>query len=437
MSDKSNGGWGQFREVFRVVLHDIKGSSASSSYSRAMALMGEMESTLPSTYIHIPDNLCISINGRAVRFNYYQSRLVELTEFRRRIDPCRPVGVTKDWREENSGYNYKFVIGFDATRVDEKQQQPRLMFHSRHSGRLVKSEEDCRKYLKLPMGSTEFCHGLTVIVDDVHGHLPLNPTKEDIAFGEDEDIAFGEEGADPVHETNLKAWISAYAHLFYKIHKDLKFGGSKAALGAGISRISSQLKCTDWDGPSRLDNCRFTQYVKQDDNDKGIVWKYFKEAKTIRCGNVKSVSESIEVGRDTRWRFDDYPEVQNDNNTAPRSKKRRIEPIRGTSNAAISAEMSTTRAEPPGPDYKKLYEELKKEHESLKEEHRDLDKRKGDYKKEVKRLKKVLEIERDELKEKEEELKEKDEKIEKSERKYRRLKEQIRSIGICTTQVSL
>ena len=31
-----------------------------------------------------------------------------------------------------------------------------------------------------------FCQGLTVIIDDIGGHLPLNPTKEQIAFGEED-----------------------------------------------------------------------------------------------------------------------------------------------------------------------------------------------------------------------------------------------------------
>ena len=429
MSGKRNGGWGHFSEVFRVVLHDVKGSSASNSYSRALALMDEIESTLPSTYIHIPDNLDISVNGREIQFNHYQSRLVEFTEFYRRIDPCRPVGETKSWREENNGYAIRLLFGFDATRVEEKQAEPRLLFHSRHSGRLVKSEEDCRKYLNLPSGSSDFCHGLTVIVDDMHGHLPLNPTKQNIAFAE---------GTGEVHETNLKSWISAYTHLFYKIHLDLKFGGSKAALGAGISRIYSQMKCSNWDGPSRLDNCLFTQYAKQEPNDKGIIWKYFKTAKNIRCGNVKLVSEIIKVGRHTCWRFDDFPEVQNESNvvsscpsSTPRTKKRKLTKL-------------------SGPDYKKLYEELKMEHEGLKEEHeglkkdhQDLNKRyqeKGDYKKKAKRLQKVLDIERnmkdeelkekdDELKEKDAELQKKDERIKKSEAKYKRLKEEMKSIG--------
>ena len=54
MSRKRNNEWGHFDQVFRVVLHDVKGSSASDSNSRALSLMDELDSALPSTYIHLP-----------------------------------------------------------------------------------------------------------------------------------------------------------------------------------------------------------------------------------------------------------------------------------------------------------------------------------------------------------------------------------------------
>ena len=44
--------------------------------------------------------------------------------------------------------------------------------------RLIKDYRDARGELLLSAGGTDFCQGLTIIVDDKHGMLPLNPTKQ-------------------------------------------------------------------------------------------------------------------------------------------------------------------------------------------------------------------------------------------------------------------
>jgi len=59
-------------------------------------------------------------------------------------------------------------------------------------------------------GGTEFCQGLTIVVDDVEGRLPLNPTKTDFAFGE---RASGE-----THRQNLKMWIAAATTAYWRYH---------------------------------------------------------------------------------------------------------------------------------------------------------------------------------------------------------------------------
>ena len=484
MSSRRNGGWGHFGQVFRVVLHDVKGSSASNSNSRALSLMDEINSALPSTYIHLPENVEVKVNGEVIQFNHYQSRLIELTAFYQKIDTNTPVGGDNDWQNPEQGYNVRLLFGFDASR---KGGRPKLCIHSRYSGRLVKSLEDCRADLGLTTGSTDFCQGLTVIVDDMFAHLPLNPTKQDIAFGEQGD-------AGNVHKTNLFSWIGAYTYLFYNIHRN-KFGGSKMALSSAIAQQYSQQDALSWDGPS-LDSCKLKQY-------EGIEWKYIKATGNIRCGNLKKVSVSVE-GRDTRWRLKRLPEVAQAGSGAissssssparsnPRPKKKRtVEQINCARNdpgvpvhdlmlpgsslqAAVrvglarerspasvatctsSGEASTPRSEPPEPDYKKMYEaivkeheELHKEHEGLKKRHRDLDTKyqeKRDYKKIAKeyvekseQLVKLLDIERrrrrEELEEKEEDLREKDGIIERLKKKSMRLEERIKSLdSICSPQ---
>ena len=47
-----------------------------------------------------------------------------------------------------------------------------------HSGRLVQFKQDARDMIGLVNGGTDYCQALTVIIDDVHGKLPLDPTKQ-------------------------------------------------------------------------------------------------------------------------------------------------------------------------------------------------------------------------------------------------------------------
>ena len=482
MSSKRSGGWGRFGQVFRVVLHDVKGSSASNSNSRALSLMDEINSALPSTYIHLPENVEVKVNGEVIQFHHYQSRLIELTAFYHKIGTSTPVGGNDDWQNPKHGYNVRLLLGFDAGR---KGGRPKLCIHSRYSGRLVKSVEDCRAVLGLTTGSTDFCQGLTVIVDDMFAHLPLTPTKQDIAFGEQ-----GEVGN--IHKTNLFSWIGAYTYLYYNIHKN-KFGGSKMALSSAIAHQFSRQDALSWDGPS-LDSCELKRYGD-------IEWKYIKATGNIRCGNIKKVSVSVE-GRDTRWKLKRLPEVAQAGSGATASsparsnprpkKKRKVEQIHCARNdpgvpvhklmlpgsslrAAVrvglaqerspatsvttctsSGEVSTPRSELPEPDYKKLYEAIVKEHEGLQKEHDGLQKEhdglqkryqeKRDYKKIAKeyvkkseQLQKVLDIERrrrtEELEEKEEDLREKDGIIERLKKKNMRLEERIKSLdSICSPQ---
>jgi hypothetical protein len=481
MSSKANGGWGHFSEIFRLILHEVKGSSERNPNSRALALMDGINSALPSSYIHLPENVEVIVNGQGIRFNHYQSSLIELTAFYQGVTTSVPVGEGNYWQDPEKGnlpfYNIRLFFGFDASR---KGGRPRLCIHSRYSGRLVKSVEDCRAILGLTTGSSDFCQGLTVIVDDMHAHLPLNPTKQDIAFGEQ-----GEAG--DVHRRNLFSWIGAYTSLFYSIHKN-KFGGSKRALSGAISRRCSERDSLTWDGPS-LDSCELTRYA-------GIEWKYIKATGNIRCGNLKKVSVFVE-GKDTVWKLAALPpevacaaHAPARSNQPPR-KKRKLEqdhsvnddgslPVHdlmlpGSSlQAAVrvglererspatsstptfsgdeypsKAATTNPRSQPLGPDYKKLYEELKQEHEGHKKDHERLDKRyqdlrsryekKREYKKMAKEQHELLELERrrrkEELEEKEEDVREKDGIIERLKKKITRLEERIKSLdSLCSPQ---
>jgi len=155
------------------------------------------------------------------------------------IDRSNDFRTAEDWlipESEDSTYEVKVSIGFDPTRANPKGganssnntfiggQACSLLIFSRISGRLFLKHDDARGVLRLTNSGTNYCQGLTIIVDDFEGHLPLTPTKESLAFGQED---YGK-----IHERNLYAWLGALANVywthFYDIFK------SKRALGNAI-----------------------------------------------------------------------------------------------------------------------------------------------------------------------------------------------------------
>jgi hypothetical protein len=119
----------------------------------------------------------------------------------------------------------KIFLGFDPERAaSDSNNKASLLVYSRKSGRLVKQEDDARGRLSLVNSGTDYAQGLTVIVDDSEGRLPLTPTKQDIAFGT--------ETHGKIHEQNLYAWVGAFAHCYWQ-HFFTMFK-TKQALGAEV-----------------------------------------------------------------------------------------------------------------------------------------------------------------------------------------------------------
>ena len=314
-------GWGDDERAFRVVLHGIKKNSKAASdddddeegdgqdavddggddsviatetaealaHSRAVELMEEVRKELPRHYIHVPSDFRVNVGGRSIDFCYWQRRLVEMTDFFQYIDPITPVSSQKkDWKypkDRKGAYPLRIFCGFDPTR-GLGDRSCRLIIYSRHSGRLVLEEEDARAILGLSAGSSEFAQGLTILVDDMHGHLPLNPTKQDVAFGE--------QSNGNVHKKNLYTWIGAITYLYYNLHYTKGYGKSKRALTQGVA-LHENLLADAFNNTKSLDSSEFTNYDK-------IEWKYIKSSGNIRCGNLNAVQKHN--GADTLFRFD-------------------------------------------------------------------------------------------------------------------------------------
>lgn len=152
-------------------------------------------------------------------------------------------------------------------------------------GRLIKFEADCRSLLGLTAGGTQFCQSLTLIVDDCHGVLPLNPTKQDIAFGERDN---GE-----IFKYNMYSWLSAVTNMYYKYHL-LKYNDRKKDLTSAVERQRPKME-------EKFSDENF--YIKPMDEMKltrfpDVPW-YSYSNKAIRN---KKVEREV-VGQDTFFRI--------------------------------------------------------------------------------------------------------------------------------------
>ena len=175
--------------VFLVVLDKIHAQQdyvesnavgLDASMSKAVhGLIKELETELPKTYLHIPNDFDFLVCGKKMEFKYWPSRLVELSSFTVDINKKIPWRHNMNQQGQDT-YTLRLFIGFDVTRVTEtrKKKQGSLYIYSRMAGRLIKTELDARTMLGLSGTSSDYCQGLTIIVDDVGGHLTLNPTKE-------------------------------------------------------------------------------------------------------------------------------------------------------------------------------------------------------------------------------------------------------------------
>lgn len=140
----------------------------------------QLEQNLPGHYLHVPNSFDFKINDSKLCFSFWQERLCEMAQFTVNIDKLYPHSQSKDMEPHQNQYMLNVYIGFDAIRGSDKAaaKTGTLLYHSRRTGRLIKVYNDARSELRLSSGGTKFCQGLTIIVDDVDGNLPLNPTKQ-------------------------------------------------------------------------------------------------------------------------------------------------------------------------------------------------------------------------------------------------------------------
>jgi len=214
--------WGN--HAFCVLLTDLR-------HEKATHLLKDLYEELPKYYIHIPSNFKCKIDTKYIQFAYWQNRLVELSSFKIDIDSQNA------WDQENTSlypkktYTLTLYLGFDPLRINLGGSCS-IYIYSRQSGRLINYGKDARARLGLSASGTNFAQGMTLLVDDRNGNLPLSPSKQDIAFGE--------EKRGKAHEKNVWAYTAACAHLYWN-HNVEKVHGLKRSLGNRVSSYREQI----------------------------------------------------------------------------------------------------------------------------------------------------------------------------------------------------
>lgn len=303
--------WGDENYVFRLIMDKVRYSNDKflsrdndgvdgNSYRLAVhGLMKELHTVLPQQYIHIPEHFDVRVGTEKVYFNYWQCRLAELSVFYVKIDPDKSFQLARDWKEPSLGYHVRVFLGFDPIRFVESEDPSSreiktmsLFLYSRQSGRLIRHEPDARSMLGVTTGGTSFCQGFTVIVDDFSGQLPLNPTKQDVAFSEQKN--------GQVHEKNLYSWVYAIASGYYSYVLNF-FNGRKGDLSQGVKGLAKPMKalfekrCDEHFQIPSLANANYTSYTKSQ-----LPFRRLHE-KIVGMRNI--MTEARSEGPDTKFRL--------------------------------------------------------------------------------------------------------------------------------------
>eukprot|EP00535_Pseudo-nitzschia_heimii_P003309 CAMPEP_0197179678 /NCGR_PEP_ID=MMETSP1423-20130617/4543_1 /TAXON_ID=476441 /ORGANISM="Pseudo-nitzschia heimii, Strain UNC1101" /LENGTH=922 /DNA_ID=CAMNT_0042629619 /DNA_START=90 /DNA_END=2858 /DNA_ORIENTATION=+ len=233
-------------------------------------LLRDLADEMPRTYLHIPPApyFKIRVNQELLKFQYWERHLVELHRIPLIVDRKNDFRTAEDWlipENEDDTYEINVSIGFDPTRANPHGSQHSadnmssnfiggqacsLMIFSRISGRLFLKHDDARGVLRLSNSGTSYCQGLTIIVDDFEGHLPLTPTKESLAFGMED---YGK-----IHERNLYAWLGALANVYWTHFHNLY--KTKRALGNAVKGKMDRVKQLDHSEAIDLPTLRFGSF---------------------------------------------------------------------------------------------------------------------------------------------------------------------------------
>lgn len=334
------------RFVFAVILNNVTYGDrhySNRTSSQVEDPIKDLRLEIPRTYLHIPHGFDFRIgssnmNREKIIFDYWPQRLVELSSFSVHVNECVP------WHHGNDdvrSYKLRVFVGFDRMRINstDEVKSASMYVYSRHSGRLIKYEPDARFILGLNASGSMYCSGLTILVDDMDGKLPLNPTKQDIAFGE--------QANGNVHKDNLFIWVGAVTRFFYDYHL-LKFDQKKTDLTEKIKHFGPELTN---ERMKEIDRCQLTQFdiqytfygersIRIKRNPKEIAGRdtYFSLIPDAPCRRVSSGGDG-----DSRRRIDHSQQI---------SQQQQYQPFHAHSSARVTQGVAQTtpsvQQSPPG-----------------------------------------------------------------------------------------
>ena len=343
--------WKHHDNVFCVILNGLRHTGTSpeeedeaaeeedeecNSRKRCQYLLESLEQDLPRRYLHLKGirvRLKVRSTWQKIDFHYWQQQLAGLTCFQAFIptsmsfekdadlnssDDCQlNLSFRNGAQPQKTKQKFRVFCGFDPVRAKEEEPGPcELFIYSSKSGRLIKRIEDARNALGIPRTNDidAYCQGLTILVDDEEGSLPINPSKQDLSFGSND--------CHKLFKNNFYAWVEGIAHTYYNHYLDES--GKKvenltdrvklsldnitaiAAANAGLPELSTgnfdQLTNLDW-------GCR-SHGARHSGTRKSV--------KRIRCSNRKKVT--MESGSDT---LVELPEVEGVNEEPSKQKKRK------------------------------------------------------------------------------------------------------------------
>lgn len=308
----STGDWESHDHVFTLIVHGLKHSGAAQSHSengalgcqddRVVSLLQTLYDDLPKRYLHAPNrkDLIVNVSEKPVCFDYWRPRLLEMAQFDLLINESTRVISDPDFSsfyfdenrpEKKDVYRLRVYTGFDVIRAcDDTDKTASMCIYSRRSGRLIKIISDCRAELGLANTGTKYCQGVTLIVDDIDGRIPLNPTKQDFAFGEQSN---GE-----IHKYNLYIWCNIALRCFYYYHLAL-FDGKIALMGGALKVLENETrslvaKSHNSDNFRKIRDCQFTTFAS-------YASKIIHGKQTIRLQNKNDIIRTVR--KDTLLQF--------------------------------------------------------------------------------------------------------------------------------------
>jgi len=300
-----------------------------------VALLNELQTKLPKYYIHIPDAYVVTCNGSRILFKYWQQCLVSMMRFDVKMDKKIPFHECDNLAEPGGPdcVNTRIFCGFDPGRIDDEVTTLSVYIYSRVTGRLIKHTPDGRNLLGLNASGTMYCQGLTCLIDDYNGALPLNPTKQDIAFSERK---YGQNLS-----KNLYNWTSAVIGVYYRWHLNTKFDQKKADITTDLKKVKSKMQ-------SRKVVHRKVKPLAEADFDTLLNIKFTVNSKKKELRAILNSCIIVGDGEDTVFKLKEHGHLKNkngDRKSNGKGKKRKLSNT--TTSNAKSAKPSRKRGKSP------------------------------------------------------------------------------------------